>query len=309
MKDERFVYIKNPMLSKQIKLNQTLKNFKSTSSIVDCLKSGGTKYYGKLKWEDGAELKAKFPLYNQTTDSTELEEPKETEQIAVEVTGIALFDNKPLRYTFGGEYKNNKPHGYGLLSHSGGIFEGKWAGRNMKGIGEEVWNDETFYRGEFDKGMKNGIGIYRWPDGTIYQGEWVNNEMNGYGIIIYTDDRVYEGEITNGTMDGLGKFSWPDGKFYFGQYENDFKNGFGVFVWDSINIEAYVGFWYQGKPDGPGIKIKGNVEKYGLWKKGNKKKWLEGIWEIKEMLNEDQLPYFIFLQKAVPFINYWKKKF
>ena len=105
LKDERFVYIKNPMLSKQIKLNQTLKNFKSTSSIVDCLKSGGTKYYGKLKWEDGAELKAKFPLYNQTTDSTELEEPKETEQIAVEVTGIALFDNKPLRYTFGGEYK------------------------------------------------------------------------------------------------------------------------------------------------------------------------------------------------------------
>ena len=48
------------MLSKQIKLNQTLKNFKSTSSIVDCLKSGGTKYYGKLKWEDGAELKAKY---------------------------------------------------------------------------------------------------------------------------------------------------------------------------------------------------------------------------------------------------------
>ena len=44
-------------------------------------------------------------------------------------------------------------------------------------------------------------------------------------------------------------------------------------------------------------------------KKEIKKKWLEGIWEIKEMLNEDQLPYFIFLQKAVPFINYWKKKF
>lgn len=306
LKKTPFNYIQNPDIKKLRRLHTSLKKVTTSKSIFDS-RTIPQEYFGLLKWNDGSILKGKI-----TQDYAKLiniEESKENEnnEEAIEVNGPTIFINKPLSYSFKGYYKSNKPNGYGILKEQGRLIEGEWKGRNMKGIGEEVFSDETFYRGEFDKGLKNGIGIYRWPDGTIYQGEWKENKMKGYGCIIYLDDRIYEGEIDNGEMHGFGRFTWPDKKFYIGEYENNIKSGFGIFVWNLQYMEAYVGFWVKGKPEGPGAQIKGQAIKYGQWKNGKKIKHFCEMWEFKNILDEEQIEFFKYLEKPISYINLWTK--
>jgi hypothetical protein len=70
-------------------------------------------------------------------------------------------------------------------------------------------------------------------------------------------------------MDGYGEFSWQDGKKYIGFYSNDKKEGFGIFYWQSSQ-KFFVGFWKDGKQEGPGKIVTDKKTKYGLWKDGNK---------------------------------------
>ena len=55
------------------------------------------------------------------------------------------------------------------------IIGDSWFKNNVKNLGIEIWFDDNYYQGEFKKSIKNGIGLYRWPDGTLYFGEWKNN--------------------------------------------------------------------------------------------------------------------------------------
>jgi hypothetical protein len=70
-------------------------------------------------------------------------------------------------------------------------------------------------------------------------------------------------------MDGYGEFSWQDGKKYLGFYSNDKKDGFGIFYWKSSD-KFFVGFWKDGKQEGPGKIITEKKTKYGKWKDGSK---------------------------------------
>ena len=306
LKKAPFNYIQNPEIKKLRRLHKSLKKVTRSQSVFGP-KTIPQEYFGLLKWNDGSILKGKITQDYAKLINTEESKEDENNEEAIEVNGPTIFINKPLSYSFKGYYKSNKPYGYGILKEPGRIIEGEWKGRNLRGIGEEVFSDETFYRGEFDKGMKKGIGIYRWPDGTIYQGEWKDNKMKGNGCIIYLDDRIYEGEIDNGEMHGFGKFTWPDLKFYIGGYENNIKSGFGVFVWNLKNMEAYVGFWAKGQPEGPGVQIKGDKIKYGHWKNGKNKKYYCEIWEFKKTLDEEQIDYFKYMEKPISYINLWKQ--
>ena len=147
--------------------------------------------------------------------------------------------------------------------------------------------------------MKNGIGLYRWPDGTIYQGQWKRNSMTGYGMILYNDEKAYIGEVLNGQMHGYGEFTWKNGNFYAGYYVNDKKSGFGLFLWSRRPLIAYVGFWNEGNQNGPGISINGNTMKYGLWKEGRKDKTFQGYWELINNLRSEQVCYESFFKKDI----------
>ena len=230
--------------------------------------------FGIITWLDGSTLNAKFN-HNK-------------------VSGFAEFKDVPSNSFFQGHYISNHPDGYGVLIEKGGevSYEGMWNNNKLNGIGTEIWKDETFYRGEYFENKKQGIGLYKWPDGTIYQGEWDNDQMTGYGIIIYLDDRMYHGQVENGLMNGYGEFTWPDGKKYIGYYVNNTKEGFGIFIWSIKNLQAFVGFWVDGKMEGPGMKINDSGIKYGLWKNGNKKRWLQGAWEMKECEMNEKLSHF-----------------
>jgi hypothetical protein len=64
-----------------------------------------------------------------------------------------------------------------------------WEDYYIHGIGMETWSDEGIaFQGEFEKGRKNGIGSYRFPDGSIYEGELLNCRLNGYVVLVNIGD-------------------------------------------------------------------------------------------------------------------------
>ena len=233
--------------------------------------------FGIIKWEDGSTLKAYF------TES--------------KINGYAIFYDKNSNSFFSGYYINNCPKGFGIYNKDNvKIIGDSWFKNNIKNLGIEVWFDDNYYQGEFKKSIKNGIGLYRWPDGTLYFGEWKNNKMDGYGIIKYSNDSIYIGEYKNGLMNGWGEFLWSDLKYYCGNYKNDIKDGFGIFVWNFINLNAYIGFWENGKQNGIGIQLFNNKEKIGFFNNGRKTLTLNGPWEIRDYLKSEQFRYQKFLE-------------
>ena len=218
--------------------------------------------FGIITWEDKSQL---FSIFQNN-----------------KANGISKYIDPENNIIFVGEYFHNKPCGFGYYkSPKGTTFEGNWKNNILNGVGIEIWKDGSFYQGDFKNNKKNGIGLYRWSDGTIYHGEWDNDEMTGYCLITYRDEKMYIGEIEKGIMNGYGEFTWKNGKKYLGYYKNDLKEGFGIYIFEHKPLQAYVGFWYEGKMDGLGLVIKGRNIKYGFWKKGERKQRFKGPWEFK----------------------------
>lgn len=76
------------------------------------------------------------------------------------------------------------------------------------------------YQGSFKNGLKEGKGLYKYPNGDVYEGEWLNNEKSGYGIYKYSEGFFYEGNFKHNLKDGPGKFH-KDGLIIEGLWEQD----------------------------------------------------------------------------------------
>ena len=248
--------------------NNNIHNKKSTTSLINDTNLDSNfeinqikkekEGFGIITWEDKSKLYATF--------------------IKNKATGFAKYKDRKNKTLFKGEYQNNKPKGYGIYKNKNETFyEGIWIKNILNNIGIINWKDGTLYKGELNENKRNGIGIYKWNDGTLYEGEWKDDQMDGFCIIIYNGDKKYEGQIKNGVLNGYGEFSWGYSKKYIGNYQNDIKSGFGIYVWDIDLFQCYIGFWKNGKMNGIGIKIKGNVIKYGFWKNGNKEFWFDNF--------------------------------
>lgn len=118
--------------------------------------------------------------------------------------------------------------------------------------------DGSLYKGDFNKGMIEGQGVYKWNNGKQYNGNWLTSKMNGFG-----------------------KLTWPDGVEYVGMFENDKFNGQGQYRWN--DGKTYIGGWIAGKQHGEGKLINGVKIKFGTWNMGNR----QGPWikEIEESVN------------------------
>ena len=233
--------------------------------------------YGIVTWDDKSQL---FGIF---TDN--------------KVSGFCKFINKQNNTTFKGEYKNNIPKGYGYYETTHYLREGIWEKSKLNGLGYEIWDDKTFYKGEYLNNKKHGIGFYQWADKTYYEGEFNNNQMTGYGLIYYTNESFYSGEVLNGNMNGFGVFSWKNKHKYVGFFKNDLKCGFGIFIWNLKPLEAFVGFWNNGKQNGVGVKVHNDVFTYGIWDNGKKETWLKGEWEVKKCLKGEEAKFEKFLYK------------
>ena len=275
-KEELPIYI-----SKHIDINYKKKNEKIYGLFIK--KSKNFKFIGTKKnnqkeglgliiWKDKSVLKGKF------TNN--------------KINNIALFSNSN-NTTFKGYYINNKPLGFGIF-HSKNedlLCQGAWIDDKLNGIGIQLWNHSNFFYGEFNNNKKEGIGTVRFEDGTTYYGEFKNNKIDGYGIINYCNGNYYEGEFNDGIIHGYGEFNWINGKKFIGYYKYGEKNGFGIYINNFRNFNVIVGFWHNGRLNGPSIYFKDNKISYFLYRDGLKCKKIEtGLFCLK-YLNEKYKKY------------------
>ena len=77
--------------------------------------------------------------------------------------------------------------------------------------------------------MKEGKGIYKFPDGKIYEGEYKNDVKNGKGKLFLEENKFYEGNWVNDQPHGKGIYNINGKKFpgifrYGKMIINDNKN-------------------------------------------------------------------------------------
>ena len=272
------------LITKEIEIDNKKSRFsinKNPKFIIQKLKNG----FGIIKYKDKTMFKGFFK--NNFAN------------------GIGSYEDE-INGNFIGEYIENEPNGYGIYNNSGIQVEGYFYNNHLNGIGIERSDDDTYYEGEFKFSLKHGIGTFKWSDGTIYKGNFINNEMTGFGIIQYSDGKLYQGSLLNGAMDGYGEFYWKKGKRFYGFYKNDKRNGFGIYIYDLNPLNSYVGFFKNGFFDGVGIKINGDIVKYGLWKRQEIDKWCKQPSEFEDFIhNSDNLKFMnVFLMEHNQLFQY-----
>ena len=84
-----------------------------------------------------------------------------------------------------GEFKNNIPHGKGILKLANGdFFTGDWKNGQVNGYGEVIYSNGARYVGEFKNHKFHGKGTFTEADGTIIVGKFKKNET----VKIYSKD-------------------------------------------------------------------------------------------------------------------------
>ena len=54
--------------------------------------------------------------------------------------------------------------------------------------------DGKKYYGDIDKmGIRSGLGVLIWPNGSVYEGSFYDNKRHGFGILKFNDGKIYEG--------------------------------------------------------------------------------------------------------------------
>ncbi len=102
---------------------------------------------------------------------------------------------------------------------NGDYFEGYFEDGNIK-KGIYIWKNGQRYLGEFDEELKMiGNGLMLYPDGTYYYGQYNEGMKNGIGIQLYTDG-IYCGAWEY-DMRINGYLRLENGACFFGEFEND----------------------------------------------------------------------------------------
>ena len=145
-------------------------------------------------------------------------------------------------YYVGDVNYNDDPHGYGkYVWNDGTYYEGEWRDGDMHGHGKRTFDDGAYYIGDFVHDECHGRGKYVYDDGTYYEGEWRDGEKHGNGK--YTGDGwSYEGEFRNGDFNGYGTKRYANGNYYVGYFSNDQFHGKGTWYQEHSTV-SFEGNW------------------------------------------------------------------
>jgi hypothetical protein len=71
-------------------------------------------------------------------------------------------------------------------------ISGTYTGDCKKGLahGKGIAQGIDRYEGQFNKGLPDGTGTYKWANGVYYTGEWNDGLMEGNGKMVYADSTV-----------------------------------------------------------------------------------------------------------------------
>lgn len=161
--------------------------------------------------------------------------------------GVGIYKNKHMKYTYIGQFRHGKMHGFGLLTYrNDNSYEGEWKNDERDGLGK-MKTDEMTYEGEFKHDTPNGVGVMK-IDRSLYEGEFVNgNPVRGKCTIRGNE---YEGEfnydVVHGyglTFHGYGVFKNARSGVYAGTFDHNYKHGYGMFT--TLNGETYSGSFVE----------------------------------------------------------------
>ncbi|KAA6377081.1 MAG: putative Radial spoke head 10, partial [Streblomastix strix] len=204
-------------------------------------------------------------------------------------------------HLYKGQFKNGKLHGQGALTWSDGSkFVGEFANNQVIGKGTYTWPDGSKYEGDIKNGQRHGFGTFTSTTGMKYKGDWREGKREGWGVLfynkeetmfydgefhdnvrsgwgrmIYQSHNVYEGRWLNNKRHGLGRMCWNSrGEVFTGNWKDDKQDGIGEHTYHLSNLgqypfyysNRYVGFFNQGKRDGPGSFFYADGGRYeGNW--------------------------------------------
>ena len=139
-----------------------------------------------------------------------------------------------------------------------------YRGQKYKGVanGNGDWRspDGHRYVGAFRNGKFHGSGVYFWPDGERYEGDFLDGKFQGNTNWSMANGNRYTGEVRDGKFHGKGVFSRPGGE----RYEGDFRDGkfYGFGDWKMADGNRYVGDVRDDEFHGCGAYIWTNGEYY-----------------------------------------------
>jgi hypothetical protein len=98
--------------------------------------------------------------------------------------------------------------------------------------GEGVYTFENpyfQYKGQYDRGVKQGQGVLLMRDGSRYEGEFADGEITGQGERVYPDGTIYKGQFMQGEKHGYGEVQYKKtGEWYKGEWHLNVRQGQGT---------------------------------------------------------------------------------
>ena len=57
----------------------------------------------------------------------------------------------------------------------------------------------------------DGLGVYKYANGSVYDGNWKDNKFNGRGKLTHPSGKQYDGYFKDGLPEGQGWYRDKDG--------------------------------------------------------------------------------------------------
>ena len=144
-------------------------------------------------------------------------------------------------------------HGIGSLESTVGFYRGEWVRGKKCGLGEYSFASGDQFLGEWSADAQNGFGIFKSTRGQgIYHGSWVDGKRHGKGELIYSNGDVYEGSFVRNKLNGFGVMKYSTGHTYCGEWRDNHREGEGQF---SQGKNLYQGYWRRGMRQGFGKQV------------------------------------------------------
>ena len=172
---------------------------------------------------------------------------------AEEVTWIKRAGKARVQYKNGDIYEgiyneNQQKHGFGKYTHKQPevedvpspevSYEGDYSNGLREGVGLMKFPDTSRYHGQFSKGLRHGQGSYIYPNGDVYSGQWVEGCKEGAGTYLFkSSDSYFKGTWKNGEITS-GDWTHKDGTTWNGTFANGRPCGYGTFTFKNGNVQS-----------------------------------------------------------------------
>ncbi|KAG7226419.1 hypothetical protein INR49_013831 [Caranx melampygus] len=152
--------------------------------------------------------------------------------------------------SYRGQWDQGKRHGKGVVYYNQdktSWYKGDWVKNNREGLGERCYQSGNVYSGEWKNNQRHGEGTMRWlTSGQRYVGMWQDGVQHGQGTQIwirrwvdgsqYSQCNQYTGDFAHGQRHGQGMFYYAGGAIYEGEWKNNKKDGKGKFTFKDGHV-------------------------------------------------------------------------